>query len=105
MLKTLFEQFINEYEIYPYTHITNKEMNKIIYTCKSDKVSICFAITIDTSFPYRWLDIIDLVHKGLLHVMSIKVFWCRYSSLTGGASATVSIRTKYNKEREVSPFD
>lgn len=74
MLKAMFEQFISEYEIYPYSGKINKEANKSCYICKSDKTSILFAIMIDTSFPYRWIDIIDLVHKGILHVTSIKVF-------------------------------
>lgn len=74
MLKAMFEQFISEYEIYPYSYAVSKEANKSRYICKSDKTSILFTIMIDTAFPYRWDDIIDLVHKGILHVTSIKVF-------------------------------
>ncbi len=74
MLKAMFEQFISEFEIYPYTCVHSKKVNKSTYMCKSAKISICFAITFDTTFPYHWKDIIDLVHKGKLHVISIKVF-------------------------------
>lgn len=74
MLKAMFEQFISEYEIYPYSGAISKEANKSRYICKSDKTSILFVIMFDTAFPYRWVDIIDLVHKGVLHVTSIKVF-------------------------------
>lgn len=74
MLKAMFEQFVSEYEIYPYSYATSKEANKSRYICKSDKTSILFVIMIDTAFPYRWMDIVDLVHKGILHVTSIKVF-------------------------------
>ena len=70
----MFEQFIIEYEIYPYSSAFSKEADKSCYICKSDKTSILFTIMIDTAFPYRWIDIIDLVHKGVLHVTSIKVF-------------------------------
>lgn len=74
MLKAMFEQFTSEFEIYPFAHANSKEENKTIYVCKSDKTSILFAITVDTLFSYRWIDIIDLVHRGILHVISIKVF-------------------------------
>ena len=74
MLKAMFEQFISEYEIYPYTCAKSKEANRSRYICKSDKTSICFGIMIDTAFPYRWVDIIDLVHKDILHITEIKVF-------------------------------
>lgn len=74
MLKAMFEQFISEYEIYPYSYANSREVNKSQYICRSDKTSIYFVIVIDTAFPYQWKDIIDLVHKGVLHVIAIKVF-------------------------------
>lgn len=74
MLKAMFEQFISEYEVYPYSYVNSKEANVSRFICKSDKISILFVFVIDTAFPYRWKDIIDLVHKGVLHVTSIKVF-------------------------------
>ena len=42
MLKAMFEQFISEYEIYPYSGAISKEANKSRYICKSDKTSILF---------------------------------------------------------------
>lgn len=74
MLKTLFEQFITEYEIYPFLSKIIKENDRIKYYCKSDITTLCFVFEIDTNFPYRWPDIIELVGKSVLHVMSIKVF-------------------------------
>lgn len=74
MLKAMFEQFISEYEIYPFLSKIIKENDRIKYYCKSDIISLCFAIEIDTNFSYRWQDIIELVGKSILHVMSIKVF-------------------------------
>lgn len=74
MLKTMFEQFVAQYEIYPFTYARDSETDRIRYVCKSETISICFVITIDTSFPYRWIDIIDLVHKGILHIISIKIY-------------------------------
>lgn len=74
MLKVMFEQFVSEYEIYPFTSRAVKETDRIIYYCKSILTPLCFAIEIDTNFSYRWQDIIELVNKSVLHVMSIKVF-------------------------------
>lgn len=74
MLKAMFEQFVSEYEIYPFTNHSDKETDRIRYICKSDITSLCFAIVIDTAFPYRWKDIIELVHKGILHIISIKIY-------------------------------
>lgn len=73
MLKAMFEQFISEYEIYPFlTKI--KENDRIKYYCASDITALCFTIEINTNFPYRWQDIIELVDKNILRVTSIKVF-------------------------------
>ena len=74
MLKAMFEQFISEYDIYPYTCAKSKQANASRYICKSDKTSICFVIMVDTAFPYRWTDIVELVHKDILHITEIKVF-------------------------------
>lgn len=74
MLKAMFEQFVSEYEIYPFTSRAVKETDRIKYYCKSNVISLCFVIEIDTNFPYRWQDIIELVGKRILHIVSIKVY-------------------------------
>ena len=74
MLKAMFEQFISEYELYPFTVRSDIEKDRLKYYCKSDMISLCFVIEIDTDFPYRWQDIIYLVSKKVLHIISIKVY-------------------------------
>lgn len=74
MLKAMFEQFVSEYEIYPFIIKVDKESDRVKYNCMSNAISTCFVIEINTNFPYRWQDIIELVGKGILHVVSIKVY-------------------------------
>ena len=74
MLKAMFEQFVSEYEIYPYQTYSEKSIEVMHYICRSDINSLVFSIEIDSAFPYRWTDIIDLVNRNILHVRSIKVF-------------------------------
>lgn len=74
MLKAMFEQFISEYEIYPYQSYPEKSVDIMHYICCSDSNSLVFSIAIDSAFPYRWIDVIDLVHRNILHVKSIRIF-------------------------------